>query len=115
MPTLQTVQYAWVRRTWKWGFTPAEITGSVDSSGTGATVFPFQGHFKSTTCQMQCSHASSCKATEKFAGNEAVGKPLGTAVPEPLFPGLPGIKGASALCREWQQAFSQKDEVISFN
>lgn len=49
---------------------------------------------------MPCSHASLYKATGKFAGNEAVGKPVRAVVPEPLFPALSEIKGASALYRE---------------
>jgi len=49
---------------------------------------------------MPCSHASLCKATEKSAGNEAAGTPARAAVPEPLFPALSEIEGASVSYRE---------------
>lgn len=64
---------------------------------------------------MPHSRAAFWIATGKFAGNEAAGKPVRAAVPEPLFPALSEIKGASGSYRERGQALSPKEQVISFN
>lgn len=61
---------------------------------------------------MPCSHTSLCKATGKFAGNEAVAKLVRTTVPEPLFHPLSGIKGASDLHREGQAVLSERSSYL---